>query len=77
MKVIGKTESGVMFEGTVESPFDVVEMRVATHCIICGDLVELSDYEAHGGRVVKVCENCKKAIQYAREQLEKTGGEHG
>ena len=45
-------------------------------CIICGESVKLTDNEClalrHGHKLDgKVCDKCKKAIMYMREQIEK------
>lgn len=39
-------------------------------CIICGEPVELSEFEAQIQFVVKVCDKCKQAIMKVREELE-------
>ena len=36
-----------------------------TECIICGAAVPLADYERYGV-YIKVCDDCKKAVRYAK-----------
>ena len=48
---------------------------LCTHCIICREPIELSELESKaiiysGGRVEsKVCDKCRKAIMYLRNQV--------
>ena len=47
---------------------------VATSCLICGETIELVDYEKNlvlsGHNVVKICDKCKKAVLAVRAELE-------
>ena len=38
-----------------------------THCLICGDSVVTSMWGSH----ICICDKCKKAVLYIRDQLEK------
>ena len=49
-------------------------IKIGVSCIICGDSVELNDYEAMcHSNIVKVCEKCKKAVMKMRETIEHEG----
>ena len=49
-------------------------LGISMGCLICGETVELTDYEemfALSGRsVVKVCDKCKKAVLAVRAEME-------
>lgn len=60
---------------TVYVTCDVANVSYGTACIICGESVELTENEVillkHGLSIhSKVCEKCKRAILYVRNQLE-------
>lgn len=40
--------------------------ETASSCLVCGDTVIVSNFGSH----VVICEKCKKAILYMRNQLE-------
>ena len=44
----------------------ISEFQVGTPCMCCGETVILSDAEAHGV-CIKLCEDCKEAIKFAKE----------
>ena len=45
---------------------------IATHCLICGEDVLISEYEARGV-CIKVCDECKRAMKYAKRLMENDG----
>lgn len=50
------------------------KFSVSVPCIICGELVELTDYEEKCCRdIYKVCDKCKQAVMKIREQYEDKG----
>ena len=40
--------------------------KIGTQCLICGEFIELTEYEIHEG-VVKICDKCKKAVMQMRD----------
>jgi hypothetical protein len=40
--------------------------NIITHCIICNEAIERSMFDSH----IQVCDKCKNAIKYLRDQLE-------
>ena len=42
------------------------ESKLSSPCIVCGEPVELTEVEARGV-CVKVCEECKEAIKFAKK----------
>jgi hypothetical protein len=56
------------------SPKERIKTKLATPCIVCGESIPLEAYEEeaylHGFYVHnKICEKCKAAILYVREQM--------
>lgn len=42
-----------------------------TYCLICGESVDVTEYEAFSGRAVaRVCDKCKEAVLEMRRQLD-------
>ena len=59
-----------------------LQTRFCVECIICGNAIELTENESlavyHGkAAFIKVCDDCKSAITFAKSQREheKYGGE--
>lgn len=50
-----------------------VEWEIGTACLICGNTVPCSRMEQeamrYGHSVLKVCDECKKAIEWAKEKM--------
>ena len=51
-----------------------VDMNIGTSCLICGKTVEYTNEEAlaliHAGNyTTKVCDECKKAIEWVKEKM--------
>lgn len=43
----------------------------STTCLICGESVDITEYEAFSGRALaRVCDKCKEAVLEMRRQLD-------
>lgn len=53
-------------EVTATIPFNPNDYQIATHCVVCGkEIVEQ----------IKVCDDCKKAIAWAKENMKEKENE--
>lgn len=51
----------------VKIKIETTEHYLATSCVICGESVKLTEYEAMGKNIFKVCDKCKQAVMKMRE----------
>ena len=47
---------------------DKMIVKVCTPCLVCGE-----DVVIEPGRMVSLCDNCRKAVLYARKKMESEG----
>lgn len=50
----------------VKIKIKTIETHLATPCLICGESVELTEYEAMGKNIFKICDKCKNAVMKMR-----------
>lgn len=51
----------------VKIKIKTTENHLATPCLICGESVELTEYETMGKNIFKICDKCKNAVMKIRE----------
>ena len=75
-KNINKNIDDISIKPSDTSKISKLKIRVSKGCIVCGEPVQLTEMEElllqHGRHIdSKVCENCKKAILYIRNEMNK------
>lgn len=51
----------------VKIKIKTTENYLATPCLICGESVKLTEYEAIGKNIFKICDECKNAVMKMKE----------
>lgn len=69
--VCGQTMDDLVYrEATTTIPFNPDDYQVAIHCVICGKEVFRTKYiPASTSELIQVCDDCKKAIAWAKENM--------
>lgn len=68
----GQTINDLVYRepATVTIPFNLDDYEFAIHCMICGKEVVRSKYPPFSmAERIMVCDDCKKAIAWAKEQM--------
>ena len=66
----GQTMDGLIYTGaTITIPFNPNDYQITTHCVICGKEVVSTANTSTLAEQIKVCDDCKKAIAWAKEKM--------
>lgn len=71
----GQTINDLVYRGgTATIPFNPNDYQIAIHCMICGKEVVRTNRSPVGvAELIKVCDECKKAIAWAKENMKEKG----
>lgn len=67
----GQTINDLVYRGEATIPFRPNNYQIATHCVICGKEVILDTTAPIILGQITVCDDCKKAIAWAKKNMQK------
>lgn len=68
----GQTMDDLVYRGATTMLFNPDDYEYAIHCMICGKEVVRTNHPPVGvAEPIKVCDDCKKAIAWAKENMQK------
>lgn len=75
--VCGQTMDDLVYrETTATLPFGPKNYQIAIHCMICGkEVVRTNRLPVDVAELIKVCDDCKKAIAWAKENMKEENNE--
>ena len=72
----GQTMDDLVYRGETTIPFNPNDYQIAIHCMICGKEVVMANYPPFDvAELIKVCDDCKKAIAWAKENMKEDNNE--
>lgn len=71
----GQTINDLVYRGVAATiPFNPNDYQIAIHCMICGkEVVRTNRLPVDVAELIKVCDDCKKAIAWAKEKMKEKG----
>lgn len=65
----GQTMDDLVYRGETTIHYNPYEYQIVTHCVICGKEVVSTANTSTLAEQIKVCDDCKNAIAWAKEQM--------
>ena len=74
----GQTINDLVYRGTTATiPFNPNDYQIAIRCMICGkEVVRTNRLPVDVAELIKVCDDCKKAIAWAKENMKEKENEN-